>query len=71
MPTLKQLSHTRPRSTAFLSLQVADNLTAEQADSTLLELLAAATALSGVVLLYKAMEISRQINQIEGEVGRQ
>ena len=71
MPTLKQLSHTRSRSTAFLSLQVADNLTAEQADSTLLELLAAATALSGVVLLYKTMEISWQINQIEGKVGRQ
>ena len=71
LPALEQFTHTRPLTAALLSLSVADNLSTEQANGALLELLAAAAALLGVVLLDECVEVGRKRRQMEGEVGRQ
>lgn len=59
LPALEEFTHTRALTAALLTIAVADNLSAEQADGALLELLAAAAALLRVILLDECVEVGR------------
>ena len=59
LPALEEFTHTRPLTAALLTISVADNLSAEQANGALLELLAATAALLGVILLDECVEVGR------------
>ena len=54
---------------ALLSVTMADDIAAEEAEGTFLQLPLASTALLGVVLLDEAVEVGRQVDQIERVVG--
>ena len=59
LPALEEFTHTRPLTAALLTIAVADNLSAEQANGALLELLAASAALLSVILLDECVEVGR------------
>ena len=68
---LAQLLHSRSVSAALTTCHCAHDVAGEQTDGTFLKLFAAPTALTRVVFLDKVLEITRQLNEVEGEVGRQ